>query len=278
MSSDRGTMQRGLAPGIDQQGAWSEPTAPSGRRLPSAPRERKPALAALAVILILGGALGAGFLVLQSGKRVAAIEISQQIGVGQQIPLSAMQEVQIASGTGLSYVPWNEASQVTKFYAASVIPPGTLLTSAMVGQAGNLASGMDVLGLSLKDGQIPAGLQVGDHVDIYQVSDAPETCPGSSGSTLAANAIVLGITRPASSSSAVADVRVAVNPADGGPVACNSSNGIVSIAIVPILGRGVPAAPPSRTTPAAQPGPTGTAATTPGGQASSTPSPGTGTG
>jgi hypothetical protein len=235
------------------------------------------------VLLILGGALGAGFLVLQSGKRVAAVEISQQIGVGQQIPLSAMQEVQIASGTGLSYVPWNEASQVANYYAATVIPPGTLLTNAMVGQASNLAAGRAVLGLSLKDGQVPAELQVGDHIDIYQVSDAPETCPGSSGSTLAANAIVLDITRPASSSSsAVADVRVAVNPADGGAVACNSSNGIIGIAILPVLGRAAsapaasgPVAQPSLT---AQPSQTGTAATTPGGQASSTASPGTGTG
>jgi hypothetical protein len=284
-------MQRGLAPGVDQQGAWSEPTAPSGRRVPSAPRERRPALAALAVLLILGGALGAGFLVLQSGKRVAAIEISQQIGAGQQIPLIAMREVEIAAGTGLSYVPWNEASQVANYYAVSVIPPGTLLTNAMVGQASNLAAGKAVFGLSLKDGQIPAELQVGDHIDIYQVSDAPETCPGSSGSMLAANAVVLGITRPSSSSSsAVADVRVAVNPADGGAVACNSSNGIVGIAILPILGGAAsgpaasgPAAQPSHSAAAqpsrtAQPNQTGTAATTPGGQTSSTPSPGTGTG
>jgi hypothetical protein len=128
MSSDRGTMQRGPAPGIEQQGAWSEPTAPAGRRVPSAPRERKPALAALAVLLILGGALGAGFLVLQSGKRVAAIEISQQLGVGQKIPLSAMREVQIASGTGLDYVQWNEAGQVAQYYTATAILPGTLLT------------------------------------------------------------------------------------------------------------------------------------------------------
>jgi hypothetical protein len=274
-------MQRGPAPGIDQQGAWPQPTTPTGRRVPSAPRERKPALAALAVLLILGGALGAGFLVLQSGKRVAAIEISQQIGVGQQIPLSAMQEVQIASGAGLSYVPWSEASQVAQFYAATAIPPRTLLTNAMVGRAGNVTAGKAVLGLSLKDGQVPA--------NIYQVSDAPETCPGSSGSMLARDAVVLDITNPASSSSsAVADVRVAVDPASAGAVACNSSNGIVGLAILPAGGgtvsapaaRTAPAAPAASTFPAsptAQPSQTpGT--TTPGGQASSTASPGTGTG
>jgi hypothetical protein len=267
MSSDRGTMQRGPAPGIDQPGAWSEPTAPAGRRVPSAPRERKPVLAALAALLILGGALGAGFLVLQSGKRVAAIEISQQIGVGQQIPLSAMQEVQIASGTGLSYVPWNQASQVANFYAANAIPPGTLLTNAMVSSASNVTSGKAVLGLALKDGQIPAGLQVGDHIAIFQVSNAPESCPGTAGSTLAANALVLDIARPTStSSSAVADVRVAVNPADAGAVACNSSNGIVGIAILPAGSVAAPAPAPQLS------GTPGT--TTPRGQASSTPSPG----
>jgi hypothetical protein len=279
-------MQRGPAPGIDQQGAWPQPTMPTGRRVPSAPRERKPALAALAVLLILGGALGAGFLVLQSGKRVAAIEISQQIGVGQQIPLSAMQEVQIASGTGLSYVPWSEASQVAQFYAATAIPPRTLLTNAMVGQAGNVTAGKAVLGLSLKDGQVPAQLQVGDHVNIYQVSDAPETCPGSSGSMLARDAVVLDITNPASSSSsAVADVRVAVDPASAGAVACNSANGIVGLAILP-AGGGTVSAPAARTAPAASTFPASPTAqpsqtpgtTTPGGQASSTASPGTGTG
>ena len=260
-----------------------------GRAAPA--RERLAlALAALAVLLILGGALGAGFLVLQSGKRVAAIEITQQIGVGQQIPLSAMQEVQIASGTDLSYVPWNQASQVARFSAATAIPPRTLLTNAMVGQASNASAGKAVLGLALKDGQLPAQLQVGDQIDIYQVSDGPESCPGSSGSALAVNAIVLDISSPPSaSSSAVADVRVAVNPASAGAVACNSANGIVGIAIVPagavqglwraLSGRcaGAPAAPAPSFTPSARPSQT-TGTTTPGGQASSTPSPGTGTG
>ena len=141
MPSDRSTLQRG-APGGDHS-AWQEPTAPGGRRLPSAPRERKPALAALAVLLILGCALGTGFLVIQSGKRVAAIEISQQVGAGQRIPATAMQEVQIASNSGLSYVPWNQATQVARFYAANPIPAGTLLTNAMVSSSTTSTAGRD---------------------------------------------------------------------------------------------------------------------------------------
>ncbi len=244
MPRDRGTLPRDLAGSHDQPATWPEPTAPAGRRLPGAPRERKPALAALAVLLILGGALGAGLLVIQGSKRVAAIEISRQIGAGQRIPLSAMQQVQIASGSGLAYVPWDEASQVTRFYAVSAIPQGTLLTREMVATSGTPVAGKAVLGLALKDGQLPHGLTDGDHIDIFQVSDAQETCPGGSGGTLAADAIVLAIGAPSgtSGSTAIADVEVALNPSDAGAVACNASNGIVGIAVLPDGGRGAAAA------------------------------------
>src|SRR5262245_23747903 len=113
MSTDRGTMNRGLAPGQEQAGIRPEPTSPGGRRLPSAPRERKPALAALALLLIVGGALGAAYLVTQNAKRVAAIEISEQVGAGQKIPLSAMREVQIAANSDVHYVAWSQAGEVS---------------------------------------------------------------------------------------------------------------------------------------------------------------------
>ena len=127
---------RGLPGGAGQQPSWTEPTAPAARRPPGRRRERRPALAALAVLLILGGALAAGFLVLQSGQRVTAIEISAPVSAGQRIPPSALAEVQIAAGTGLAYVPWDKAGQVTRFYTVSAIPAGTLLTRAMVAATG----------------------------------------------------------------------------------------------------------------------------------------------
>jgi hypothetical protein len=121
----------------------------------------------------------------------------------------------------------------------------------MVAGTGTPVAGRAVLGLALKDGQLPHGLQDGDHIDIYQVSDAQETCPGGSGGTLAADAIVLAVGAPStvSGSTAVADVEVAVNPSDAGAVACNAANGIVSVAVLPNGGQGsgtpggTPAAP-----------------------------------
>jgi hypothetical protein len=265
MSSNRGTMHRGLAPNGEPQGDWAAPTAPSARKLPGAPRERKPALAALAVLLILGGALAVGYLMLQNAKQVDAIQITQQIGQGQQIPASAMQEVQVPANTSLHYVPWSQASQVARFFAAETIPPGTLLTSTMAVRTNQLTNGKSVMGLALKDGQLPAGLAVGDHINIYEVSDAAETCPGASGSLLSGDAVVLGLSTPsASSSSAVADVEVALNPATAGAVACNASNGILGVSINPGssvssgTGTTLPG-PGASTAPSQTPSPTGSA-------------------
>ncbi|MGA2826350.1 MAG: hypothetical protein ABSF03_09520 [Streptosporangiaceae bacterium] len=274
MSSDRGTtMHRGMGQSVDQPEPWTQPTAPAARKLPGAPRERKPALAALAVVLILGGALAVGYVMLQSAKRVDAIEITQQVGLGQQIPLSAMQEVQVAANSGFGYVPWSEAGQVTHSFAATTILKGTLLTSSMALATDPVVNGRDTMGLALKDGQLPAGLTAGDDIDIYEVSDASEACPGQPGSLLSGDAVVLSISAPsATSSSAVADVEVALDPATAGAVACNASNGILSVAVTPgsFLSQGSTAA-----------GTGSSAAATPGRSAGTTPSQkatGTGTG
>lgn len=249
MSSDRGTIHRGISTGPEQQGGWA--TEPVGRRPPSGTRERKPLLAGLAVLLIAGGALGAYYLVTQNARRVAAIEITKQLSAGEKIPLSAMQQVQIPANSGVNYVPWSEASQVAQFYAGNAIPAGTLLNGLMVVRASALTTGKDVLGLALKDGQLPGNLQIGDHVDVYDVSDSNENCPGTPGGTLSADAVVLAINPPAANSGNTAtDVVVALNPADAGPVACNASNNIVGIAVLP--GGGQQAAAPG---PGTSPGP-----------------------
>jgi hypothetical protein len=235
MSSDRGTTtHRGMAPSVDQQVPWAEPTAPAARKLPGAPRERKPALAALAVLLILGGALAVSYLMLTSTKKVAAIEIVQTVGEGQPLALNDMQQVQVTPSSGLNYVPWSEAAQVARTFAATNIPAGTLLTNNMAVTVNNLTAGRAVLGLALKDGQLPAGLTQGDRVNIYSVSSATEACPGAPGSLLSGDAIVLKVSAPsATSSSAVADVEVALTPATAGAVACNASNGLIGVAVAP---------------------------------------------
>jgi hypothetical protein len=170
-------------------------SGPSVRKLPVPPRERKPALAALAVFLILIGSLGATLLVMRTGDRVSAVRIVEQVGAGEKIPASAIQEVQIAD-TGVDYVPWQFSDRVTQTYAAVTLLPGTLLTEQMVSESSaEVGPGKAIVGLALKDGQMPLGLVKGDVVQvIYAPSGGKDASSRESGSTpqrvLSQNALV----------------------------------------------------------------------------------------
>lgn len=249
MVSDRSTLPRGAV--SDQQASWSEPTAPGGRRMPSAPRERKPALAALAVLLVALGAVAAGYLVLSAGHRVGAVEVVQQIGQGERIPASALHEVQIATDSGVSYVAWQNAGQVAGVYASTQIPAGTLLTQAMTSSTNNLTAGKVEVGLSLKAGQTPGNLLIGDTVEAFPVGTGSGcTTTGStttSGSGSGAGSVagvpiatgtIANVSGSASASGTTASVTLAVPAANAGTLACYASAGDVAITLVPGSGSG----------------------------------------
>jgi hypothetical protein len=244
MVSDRGTLPRGAV--ADQQASWAEPTAPGGRRMPSAPRERKPALAALAVLLVALGAVAAGYLVVNAGHRVGAVEITQQVGQGQRIPASAIKEVEIASNSGINYVAWQYANRVAGIYAAVQIPAGTLLTSAMTSATNNLAAGKVQVGLSLKPGQAPANLLIGQSVEAFGVgtgSGCGAAAAGGGGGTGGGNGsgsgvpittgVIASVVGSTASNGSTAAVTLAVPDADAGVLACYASAGDVAIALTP---------------------------------------------
>jgi hypothetical protein len=240
MVTERVTLSRGAA--ADQQ-TWAEPTAPGGRRLPSAPRERKPALAALAVLLVALGAVAAGLLVINAGHRVAAVEIVQQVGQGEQIPAAAIREVEISSDTGLDYVAWQYAGRVAGVYAATEIPAGTLLTEAMTSSTNNLAAGKVEVGLSLKAGQVPGNLLIGDTVEAFSVgtgSGCGTSANASSASTDVpiATGTIASLSGSASETGNNAGVTLAVSSADAGTLACYASAGDVAITLMPGTGAG----------------------------------------
>ncbi|MFB4266412.1 hypothetical protein [Nonomuraea sp. GTA35] len=165
-------------------------SGPASRKLPVPPRERKPALAALAVLLILGGALATTLLVLNSGDRVSAIRVTQQVGAGQKFGPEAIEEVKIAD-TGVDYVSWSQRQQVLDSFAAVTILPGTLLTNQMgVRASSELGPGKATVGLALKPGQMPAGVQQGDRVQVIFV---PSRASEGESRVLAANALVFAV-------------------------------------------------------------------------------------
>jgi hypothetical protein len=229
MASDRGTLPRSGGVSADQQPPWAEPTLPAGRRMPSAPRERKPLLAVVALILILVGAAGAGLLVLRSGQKTAAVELSQQVTAGQQFTAQDFTQVQVPANTGLSFVPWNQASQVLNFVAKTTIPVGTLLTPAMVTTGANSLAGLDRVGVSLKVGAMPVSLNVGDHVELYALTRSA-TCQSVADTIVEQNAPVVAVS---SSGAGSALITVAVQPDTAGQLLCAAAAGSLGAVLLP---------------------------------------------
>ncbi|MFD9306328.1 hypothetical protein ACFWCB_27345 [Streptomyces sp. NPDC060048] len=141
-----------------------------GERLPSTGRERKPALAALAVLLILVGALGATVLVLRAGERIEVVRISADVAAGKSVTDDTMSPVLVADDPAVHYVRWEQREALKALQAKNSLVKGTIAIGEMFSEGKGLPDGKAFVGLSLKDGQYPAGLKAGDHVAAYRVS------------------------------------------------------------------------------------------------------------
>ncbi|MFE9027603.1 hypothetical protein ACFYOA_15245 [Streptomyces iakyrus] len=169
-------------------GRSAAPAQPSvGDRLPTPPRERKPALAALAVLLILVGALGATMLVLQAGDRIEVVKVTEAIPAGGSVSTSNTTSVMVAKDDSIHYVEWSQLDQLKKLKAVSAIPAGVVAVGEMFGDEAGVAAGKATVGLSLKAGQYPTGIKQGDTVAAYRVSSASGSSNSNSNSSSSAS-------------------------------------------------------------------------------------------
>ncbi|MBT2446013.1 hypothetical protein J7F03_02695 [Streptomyces sp. ISL-43] len=160
-----------------------------GERLPSSGRERKPALAALAVLLILVGALGATVLVLRAGERIEVVRISADVPAGKSVSDDTMTPVLVADDPAVHYVRWEQREALKALQAKNSLVKGTVAIGEMFSEGKGLPDGKAYVGLSLKDGQYPSGLKAGDHVAAYRVS-ADATKPAGNGAAEANTLLV----------------------------------------------------------------------------------------
>ncbi|MDQ0750480.1 hypothetical protein QF034_004711 [Streptomyces africanus] len=178
-------------------GRSAAPAQPSvGDRLPTPPRERKPALAALAVLLILVGALGATMLVLQAGDRIEVVKVTSQVQAGESLKKSDVTSVMVAKDENIHYVEWSQLATIQTYKAKSTIYPGTLAVGEMFAKTASLPAGKASVGLALKEGQYPSDIKAGDVVSAYRVgttgssSNNSDDSTGSSGTSSSGGALV----------------------------------------------------------------------------------------
>ena len=163
-----------------------------GDRLPTPPRERKPALAALAVLLILVGALGATMLVLQAGDRIEVVKVTKEIPAGQSVTDTSVTSVMVAKDSGIHYIEWSQLGALKKLKAVSGIPGGVVAVGEMFGDETGVAAGKATVGLSLKEGQYPvSGLKIGSVVAAYRVSSDSGSDSAGSSSSGSSNSLIV---------------------------------------------------------------------------------------
>jgi hypothetical protein len=207
-------------------GRSAAPAQPSvGDRLPTPPRERKPALAALAVLLILVGALGATMLVLQAGDRIEVVKVTAPIPAGGSVSQSNTTSVMVAKDDSIHYVEWTQLDQLKKLKAVNAIPAGVVAVGEMFGSEAGVAAGKATVGLSLKAGQYPTGIKQGDTVAAYRVSSATGTANsngnGNSSSSASSNSVIADSAR----------VSYVPGPKDSGDEIVGSTNLAVTLTV-----------------------------------------------
>ncbi|MEV5100880.1 hypothetical protein ACFQ7G_15925 [Streptomyces massasporeus] len=164
-------------------GRPAAPAQPSvGDRLPTPPRERKPALAALAVLLILVGALGVTMLVLQVGNRVEVVKVTKEIQAGESVG-NNVTSVMVAADDSINYVTWDQLTTLKTLKAKSTIYADTVVMGQMFGKSAGLPAGKVSVGLALKEGTYPADIKAGDIVSAYRVSSTGSGSNSSDGNS-----------------------------------------------------------------------------------------------
>ena len=137
-----------------------------GGHLPSAPRERRPLLAALAVLLIVGGALLAGLLAMRLDQRAQMLAAKDTIKAGQVIDKEDLVSASVSS----DLTTLVRADQIDQVVARVEISKGQLLDTSQLATDPVPGGDLQVVGVSANAGRFPAGgLQPGDKVDIVDI-------------------------------------------------------------------------------------------------------------
>jgi hypothetical protein len=165
------------------------PGGPGGPvRPPTAARERKPALAALALLLIAVGVLASVYLQTQAGNRVGVIELTQRVPQGQQISAAEITEVMVAQDKSVNYVTWAQRGLLSRYTTQADLVAGTVLIGQMLTTEPAANGSAATIAVTLKAGQFPPSLEIGDTVNAYYVGPPQGSSPSSSASTSSSSA------------------------------------------------------------------------------------------
>jgi len=131
----------------------------------SAPRRRSWMQGALAVLLIAGGALTAGYVAQRIGATHDYLGVGRPVGKGAEITAADLITIRVNDAIGLKPIAASSLSTVIGKRAAVPLVPGTLLTAEQLTDNPVPGPGNQLLGLALSEDRMPKGrLTVGSSV------------------------------------------------------------------------------------------------------------------
>lgn len=235
-------------------------------------RRRPVAAAASALLVVVSAAIAAG-LYGAAGHKASVLAVAREVAQGATISEHDLRVVRLSPTGGVATIPASMAARVLGRRSREELTPGMLLSPDDVGDQVAIAPGDAVVGLALKDGQLPAGgIAPGDPVMVVFTNppgEAMNSVPGSApaagsavasqnslwgtdaggapagnsgsgpGTVLVKDALVTGSAPVlASSSTYRAVVSVEVPGAVAGTLASAAAAGQVSLVLIPPIQQG----------------------------------------
>ncbi len=199
--------------------------------LPPPRRRRRPALLALAVTMVVLGALGAAYLATSLGQTSPVIALAREVPWGQAITAADLVEARISPDPALQPIPYDDRDQVIGMVAATTLTPGSLLTRDALTDQRLPAPGQQLVGVGVSTVQLPTtALRPGDGVLLVPVAAGSAPAGDQAGAPGVVDATVVRAGTPGTDGLRVVDVLV--DAADGPDVAARAAAGLIAIVVV----------------------------------------------
>ncbi|MBB3084712.1 SAF domain-containing protein [Geodermatophilus sabuli] len=218
------------------------PTAPSAvaaanglSRAPALPpprRRRRPALLALAVAMVVLGAVGAAYLATSLGQTAPVIAVAREVPWGQQITAADLVEARVSADPALTPILYGDRDRVIGMVAATTLTPGSLLTREALTEQPLPPPGQQLVGVGVSAVQLPATpLRPGDDVLLVPVTGGGgAAAPDAAAPPRTVAATVVQSGAPGTDGLRVVDVLL--DAADGPDVAARAAAGLIAIVVV----------------------------------------------
>lgn len=185
---------------------------------------------AVGVFAMLACALGAGVAFTTAADRSPVLVVARPVTAGSTIESSDLREELVGSSPAASTVAASRRASIVGRTAAVDLVPGSLLSSSQVSDGPAAGTGQAVVGATLKEGQFPVELGVGDHVlAIVLPSESADPTGGATPTPIAAT--VVGV-RPLDDGGGIA-VSLAVRPDQAPALAVAGARARLSLVLAP---------------------------------------------